>query len=263
MPEDWDDYAEEYESKFEDVTAYFTPHFVDWVDPRGRGFVVVDVGCGPGVVSMAMAERGAHVVGVDISEAMLARLRRRAEEAGFAARVDGLVASGERLGLPERSAHTCVSSFGIIYCPDVDAALAEMFRVTTGGGPLMITAWTNGRDNGWHSLLPDGYESALGFAVPPRNNVRWFSVDELRVALEQAQWNDVQIDTLAATPSTMPSAESVRDAFDSPPSKATLAELGPDRASRLVDFVVAQARERFGDGEVQLPREAWIAHGRG
>lgn len=262
MAEDWDAQADVYESKWEDVTGYFVPHLVDWANPRRRGFVVVDVGCGPGVVTMAMAERGARVIGVDVSDRMVARLLQRATAAGFAAQVEGLVASGEALALPERAAHSCVSNFGIIYCPDVDAALHEMFRVTTGGGPLMITAWTASKVNGWHSLLPDGYEAALGFTVPPRSNVRWSSLDELRAALEKAQWNDVQIDTLAAKPSVMPSAEAVRDAFETPPSKETLASLGPEKAARLIDFVVDQARQRFGDGEVELPREAWIARGR-
>lgn len=262
MAEDWDEYASHYEADFEDVTGYFTPHFVDWVNPRGKGFVVVDIGCGPGVVSMAMAERGAHVIGVDVSESMLGRLRERALELGFGARVEGVVASGEALGLPMRAAHACVSSFGIIYCPDVDAALAEMFRVTTGGGPLMITAWTTEANNGWNSLLPEGYESELGFRVPPRSNLRWSSIDELRAALEKAQWNDVQIDTLVSKPSTFPSPEAVRKAFDTPPSRATTAALTSDQFDALKDYVVARARERYGDGEVPLPREAWIARGR-
>lgn len=262
MAEDWDDYASHYEADFEDVTGYFAPHFVDWANPRGRAFVVVEIGCGPGVVSMAMAERGAHVIGVDVSQAMLDRLKQRSIERGFSSRVAGHLASGENTGLVERTAHACVSSFGIIYCPDVDKALAEMFRITTGGGPLMITAWTTEAKNGWNSLLPEGYEATLGFRVPPRSNLRWASRDELWAALERAQWNDVQIDTLSSPPSRFPSSEDVRKAFDTPPAKATLASLPPDQQDALKDYVVRLARERYGDGEVELPREAWIARGR-
>ena len=39
----------------------------------------VDVGCGCGATSIAIAERGAAVWGVDISEPMLAKARKRAE----------------------------------------------------------------------------------------------------------------------------------------------------------------------------------------
>jgi SAM-dependent methyltransferase len=262
MAENWDDYASEYEAKFEDVTGSFAPRFVDWVNPQRNPFVVVDVGCGPGVVSMAMAERGAHVVGVDVSAAMIQRMEARATERGFASRVAGLVGSGESLGVPDRSAHACVSSFGIIYCPDVDAALREIARVTTKGGPLMITAWTTEDRNGWNTWLPDEYENELGFRVPKRTNLRWGSVDELRAALDRAGWHGVEIETVTSKPSVFASPEAVRDAFDTPPSRDMLSSLSDEQQEALKAYVVELARRRFGDGEVELPREAWIARGR-
>jgi 2-polyprenyl-3-methyl-5-hydroxy-6-metoxy-1,4-benzoquinol methylase len=50
------------------------------------GMEVLDVGCGVGRWSVDMAARGARVTGVDLSETMLVEARRRAEEAGVAAR---------------------------------------------------------------------------------------------------------------------------------------------------------------------------------
>lgn len=262
MPEDWDDYASEYETKFEEVTGFFMPDFVDWVNPHGAEFVVVDVGCGPGVVSLAMAARGARVVGVDVSAAMLERLRARADAAGVASRVEGVVASGESLGLPDDSAHGCVSSFGIIYCPDVDAALREMVRVTASGGPVMITAWTTENRNGWHTWLSDDYEIELGFGVPKRTNLRWASEDALRAALDRAGWRGVEIETVVSKPSVFPSADAVRDAFNTPPSRDMLSSLSDEQQERLQDYVVELAKRRFGDAPVELPREAWVARGR-
>ena len=40
-----------------------------------KGSRVLDVGTGPGLVAAAAAERGAHVVGIDFSETMLAQAR--------------------------------------------------------------------------------------------------------------------------------------------------------------------------------------------
>src|SRR5262245_6156891 len=51
--------------------------------PLPRPFSVLDVGCGGGRYSLALARSGAvQVVGVDVSEAMIALARRAAQEAG-------------------------------------------------------------------------------------------------------------------------------------------------------------------------------------
>lgn len=54
-----------------------------WLSP-GAGVAVLDLGCGIGRWSRELAGRGARVVGVDVSEAMLAEARRRSGAAGSA-----------------------------------------------------------------------------------------------------------------------------------------------------------------------------------
>ena len=50
------------------------------VGPSDR---VIDVACGTGALTMAMAERAVHVTGIDISEDMIITARRTAERRGF------------------------------------------------------------------------------------------------------------------------------------------------------------------------------------
>jgi SAM-dependent methyltransferase len=52
----------------------------------GDGDAVLDVGCGVGRWSLAMAARGADVTGIDLSRSMIAEVTRRAEALGIAAR---------------------------------------------------------------------------------------------------------------------------------------------------------------------------------
>ena len=63
---------------------------------------VIDVGCGMGWFSIPMAqmvgERG-KVIAVDLQPQMLGRLRRRAEKAGVAARIELHHCQQDRLGL--------------------------------------------------------------------------------------------------------------------------------------------------------------------
>src|SRR5262249_18008949 len=52
----------------------------------GPGDQVLDVGCGVGRWSLAMAARGADVTGIDLSRSMVAEAARRAAERGLAPR---------------------------------------------------------------------------------------------------------------------------------------------------------------------------------
>jgi len=61
------------------------PLRLDWIDGRAglRGKTVVDVGCGGGILSEAMARRGADVLGIDLSVKPLKVAQLHAMEAGI------------------------------------------------------------------------------------------------------------------------------------------------------------------------------------
>ena len=65
--------------------------------PAGAVQQVLDIGCGTGAVSLAIAARlgsGGHCTGVDIATAMIERARQRARDAGL--EVDFVVADAQR-----------------------------------------------------------------------------------------------------------------------------------------------------------------------
>lgn len=104
-------------------------------DVRGR--VVVDSCCGTGDVALLFADRGARVVGVDFTPAMLrvARVKqaRRADGAG-------LFVGGDALLLPIASGAADAASiaFGIRNVADRRAGLAELARVVRPGGWVLV-----------------------------------------------------------------------------------------------------------------------------
>ncbi len=55
---------------------------LSWLPEDLRGHRVLDAGCGPGVVSRMLAERGAHVTGVDLSEELIDVARERCADLG-------------------------------------------------------------------------------------------------------------------------------------------------------------------------------------
>lgn len=257
---DWGSVANEYEKESEPITGHFLSHFMDILKPH-RSFRVTDVGCGPGVVSMAMAKAGAQVTSVDLAPAMIERLTARAAEEGVSDKITALVADAQDLPLPLRHGHAAVSSFGIIFCPDVDKALMEMARVTTGGGKLVITAWTTEDRNGWTALLPEGWQQRLGFELGPRPAYKWATALDLHIACEKANWNDVDVQLYEGLPSVYGSWRDVTQALETPPSRQTISSLTTEQVDALKRLLEEEAKARFGDGEVTLAREAWVARG--
>jgi demethylmenaquinone methyltransferase / 2-methoxy-6-polyprenyl-1,4-benzoquinol methylase len=98
----------------------------------GPGERVLDLAAGTGTSTAAFAERGADVVACDFSLGMLQVGRKRRPDVPFVA--------GDALRLPfaDGSFDAVSISFGLRNVNDVDAALAELRRVTRSGGRLVV-----------------------------------------------------------------------------------------------------------------------------
>jgi SAM-dependent methyltransferase len=112
-------------------------------DPRGG--TCVEVGCGPGRMTGALAERFDEVVALDVSPAMLAR----AQAAVTAGNVSFVAVSGERLdGVADGIAATLVCYLVLQHLPTravVVAYLREFARVLAPGGEAYVQIPVLGR----------------------------------------------------------------------------------------------------------------------
>jgi ubiquinone/menaquinone biosynthesis C-methylase UbiE len=105
------------------------------------GMRVVDIGCGPGRLTLPLAEAvgpEGRVVAMDLQDGMLARVREKAGKAGLS-RVEYLrAAAGEgALGNARFDCAVMVMVLGEI--PNRAAALAEAFEALRPGGLLSVT----------------------------------------------------------------------------------------------------------------------------
>lgn len=94
--------------------------------------IVLDIGCGSGVLTHDLAVSGRAVVGIDPSVAQLRRLRRRAMPIPSAA------ASATALPFASGSFDAVVSSCSIKHWPDLEGGLVECARVLRPGGRLVV-----------------------------------------------------------------------------------------------------------------------------
>ena len=116
--------------------------------------VVLDVGCGPGTHTRALAERfpDAAVIAVDHSPAMVARAAPLLPQPGWLTRLTsgnrktgngetrGLVADMNALPLPREHADVLWSNFALQWANDLPALFAEWNRVLKVGGVMMFTS---------------------------------------------------------------------------------------------------------------------------
>ncbi|RXT53297.1 SAM-dependent methyltransferase [Bosea sp. Tri-44] len=97
------------------------------VAPGGR---VLDVACGTGVLTKALAESGAHVVGVDASEGYLEGARLRRPHLNIAYEHGDV----RHMRFDDNVFDAAVSSLALDVIPETEQVVAEMKRVTRPGG---------------------------------------------------------------------------------------------------------------------------------
>jgi phosphatidylethanolamine/phosphatidyl-N-methylethanolamine N-methyltransferase len=98
---------------------------------------ILDVGIGTGISLLDFAP-GNRIVGVDISEPMLRRARRRVSEAGLTNVECLAVMDAGRLGFPDHFFDVVVAQYVITAVPNPDATLTEFARVTRPGGEIVL-----------------------------------------------------------------------------------------------------------------------------
>ena len=109
--------------------------------------MVVDVATGTGDVALAIARRmpEAKVVGIDLSEGMLAVAQEKSKGSEVTERIEWLVGDGEALPTEDGVADVVTVVFGIRNFQNAEAGIAEAFRTLRNGGCYMVMEFTTPR----------------------------------------------------------------------------------------------------------------------
>lgn len=118
------------------------------VDLQGK--LVLDVGCGTGIISMLALQKGAaKIVCGDISQYMLDVGRSKAIERGYAERMEFRQLDAESLPFEDRSFDLVMSGMALGLLPNPERAVSEMVRVLRPGGFLSLSG--HGPEHYWEA----------------------------------------------------------------------------------------------------------------
>jgi 2-polyprenyl-3-methyl-5-hydroxy-6-metoxy-1,4-benzoquinol methylase len=152
------------------------------------GLRVLDLGCGAGEFTFALARAGAKVIGVDVAEAALRRARAR--DASLDLRltpVDG------PLPLADNSFELVWASEVIEHVADTAPWLSEIRRVLVPGGVLLLTTPNHSR----LALLALGLER---FSEPLGDHLHLYTERSLRDVLGDLGFGEVQLRAVGGPP---------------------------------------------------------------
>jgi SAM-dependent methyltransferase len=254
----WQTAVEPYHEAWGRLTRQTIPALLDALH-AGDGIRLLDVACGPGYLAAEARSRGAVAVGVDFSEAMVARATALYPEIEFQ---EG---DAENLPFADATFDAVGMNFGMLHLAQPELAIGEAFRVLRAGGRFAFSVWSSPdqavafalvlqalRDHGQPVTLPAGPDFF-------RYSVAGSCIDDLRRAgfhapearLVEMRWR-------------MDAAGDVFDAFYRGTARTGALLRGQSRqtTTKIEGAVTdAVARLRAPDGGVEIPMAAMLAWG--
>ena len=224
---------------------------------------ILDIGCGCGQTTMALAERvggqGA-VVGIDISRPMLDVARARPLPAG-ATQPDFREADAQSEALGKAAFDAAFSRFGVMFFSDPAAAFANIRAALKPSARMAFVCWRPYLDNPWMRVPMEAAEPLLG-PPPPADPTApgpfaFADADRVRTILGDAGFSAIAIDPYDARIGGGDIEETVSLTFRVGPLGRALAE-NRDKVPSVADAVREAIRPYDTPNGVLMPAAVWI-----
>jgi SAM-dependent methyltransferase len=225
---------------------------------------ILDIGCGAGATSIAMAKAGATVVGVDISEDLLTEARARDTDdlCTF------LLCDAATTDFDEPF-DLIFSRFGMMFFDDPAAGWANLRRQLASGGKAVLVCWREATQNEWAFLPLKAVSSVLGEAQtkPSPSGVpgpfAWAEEQVFTEILQRAGWSveskhiDGSLDMNEAN-ARNPIEEAVQYAMQVGPLGSRLKDLDPKTRQAVCDALAGALQRKMQDGVIRLSTAGWV-----
>ncbi|MCL4559098.1 MAG: class I SAM-dependent methyltransferase [Chloroflexi bacterium] len=173
----------------------------------GKDKTILEVGCGVGVTTCHLAKRyGCRVVGVDLSEQMVAWAQKRVVRRGLAGRIELKVADAQDLPFEDGRFDAVICESVAAFPPDKARVIGEFSRVAKPGGSVGLNegTWINGTPPegllayiqrtmaGAIFLTPDGWCQLLESCGLQEVTAKSFRMNAIRQRINEMAGLDMQ-----------------------------------------------------------------------
>ena len=254
--------AEAYERLMGRWSRRLAGPFIDFVGVRD-GDAVLDVGCGTGSLTLAVAARAkvATTTGIDLSEAYIAFARGRADDSRIT------FDAGDACALPyPDGAFDCVMSMLVLnFVPDAAAAAAEMVRVARSGGTVAAAIWD--LRGGFPATQMFWHTAAVMDPAAAEARARYYSAPYTRPGELAVAWTGFGLREVVQDQVTIRMDFDCFDDYWRPflsktgPAGTYLATLPAVQMSALQSFLRAAYEVGDPDGPRSFTSTAWVCRG--
>jgi SAM-dependent methyltransferase len=229
----------------------------------GADACVLDVGCGAGATTLAMAARlgpQGGCIGVDISEPLVAAARAGGnEQASF------IAADAQTHGFEPEAFDAVISRFGVMFFEDPVAAFRNIRSAVRPGGRLAFAAWRSPADNPFMTLATRAAAHLLPDLPRPEPDAPgqfgFARAERIREVLSASGWTDIEVRPLDVE-TQMSEPDLHRYVTTMGPVGLALQALPDTQAAAVRDAVISAYQPLLQDGVARFEMAIWLVTAR-
>jgi len=224
----------------------------------------LDIGCGCGATTIALAEAGAIALGVDLSEPMLNHARERAKHLS---NIEFLVEDAVVYQASEPF-DLLFSRFGVMFFADPIEAFMNLRKQLNAHGRLAFICWQAPQHNPWMAIPGKAVAEFLPPMDPPPQPTdpgpfAFADPDYLESILAQAGFKQIELESIEAG---MYLGSSLDEVMEYQKFVGPVARVVSELEGEIQEQAIAAARAAFAehltDSGITLPGRVWLVSAR-
>lgn len=225
---------------------------------------VMDLGCGGGHTTLALADRGAKVTGLDISPDLMAVARARDPEGR--ANYRQVDAGSDDLGGPYEALY---SRCGTMFFDNPVGAFTHIRSFMKPNAPMSLVAWGDPSENGWAQMPLDLAAEFVGSTVigDGPGPFAWANQAAFMPMLEKSGWRNLRATAFTGVAeirlgeSDDPVQRAVDFAMRIGPMASRTKGMDKDTRAKIRALLYPELKKFLDNDAVMVPTKAWIIEG--